>query len=194
MGEIYFETLLNWYSGLNSYFSLSHRLPLLGLLLNFVGIHPNIPISSYLKQSMWEVNFPTLSSQKISIFFPHTCKWFDTAFVWYRASLWLRCKESTSSAGDPGSVPGSGRSPGGGNGNPLQYPCLENPMDGGAWQAIQSMGLQRFGHDWVTSIFFCVILDFKVKGIFSLELGRFHLINFWLHSLFWRICTWWLRW
>ena len=38
-------------------------------------------------------------------------------------------------AGDPGSIPGSGRSPGEGNGNPLQYSCLENPMDGGAWQA-----------------------------------------------------------
>ena len=32
-----------------------------------------------------------------------------------------------------GSIPGSGRSPGGGNGNPLQYSCLENPMDRGAW-------------------------------------------------------------
>ena len=38
--------------------------------------------------------------------------------------------------GDPGSIPGSGRSPGKGNGNPLQYSCLENPMDGGTWQAI----------------------------------------------------------
>ena len=38
-------------------------------------------------------------------------------------------------AGDPGSIPGSGRSPGEGNGNPLQYSCLENPMDGGAWWA-----------------------------------------------------------
>ena len=38
-----------------------------------------------------------------------------------------------SNAGDPGSVPGSGRSPGEGNGNPLQYSCLENPMDGEAW-------------------------------------------------------------
>ena len=38
-------------------------------------------------------------------------------------------------AGDPGSIPGSGRSPGEGNGNPLQYSCLENPMEGGAWQA-----------------------------------------------------------
>ena len=36
-------------------------------------------------------------------------------------------------AGDPDSIPGSGRSPGEGNGNPLQYSCLENPMDGGAW-------------------------------------------------------------
>ena len=37
--------------------------------------------------------------------------------------------------GDLGSIPGSGRSPGEGNGNPLQYSCLENPMDGGAWWA-----------------------------------------------------------
>ena len=38
-------------------------------------------------------------------------------------------------ARDSGSVPGLGRSPGGGHGNPLQYPCLENPMDGGDWWA-----------------------------------------------------------
>ena len=37
---------------------------------------------------------------------------------------------------DMGSIPGSGRSPEGGHGHPLQYSCLENPMDGGAWQAI----------------------------------------------------------
>ena len=37
---------------------------------------------------------------------------------------------------DRGLIPGSGRSPGGGNGSPLQYSCLENPMDRGAWQAI----------------------------------------------------------
>ena len=35
--------------------------------------------------------------------------------------------------GDPGSIPGSGRSPRKGNGDPLQYSCLENPMDGGTW-------------------------------------------------------------
>ena len=42
-------------------------------------------------------------------------------------------KASDRNAGDSGSVPGSGSSPGEGNGSPLQYTCLENPMDGGAW-------------------------------------------------------------
>ena len=42
-------------------------------------------------------------------------------------------KVSAYNAGDPVSIPGWGRSPGEGNGNPLQYSCLENPMDGGAW-------------------------------------------------------------
>ena len=45
-------------------------------------------------------------------------------------------KESACSAGDPGSIPGLGRSPGEGNVNPLQYSCLENYRDRGAWQAI----------------------------------------------------------
>ena len=44
-------------------------------------------------------------------------------------------KESLCNSGDPGSIPGSGRFPGEGNGNPLQYSCLENPMDRGAWWA-----------------------------------------------------------
>ena len=48
----------------------------------------------------------------------------------------LGSKASAYNSGDPRSVPGSGRSPGEGNGNPLQYSCLENPMDGGTWWAI----------------------------------------------------------
>ena len=44
-------------------------------------------------------------------------------------------KASACNAGDLGSIPGLGRSPGKGNGNPLQYSCLENPTDGGAWWA-----------------------------------------------------------
>ena len=45
-------------------------------------------------------------------------------------------KNPPANAGDSGSVPGSGRSPGVGNGNPLQYSCLENSMDRGAWKAV----------------------------------------------------------
>ena len=45
-------------------------------------------------------------------------------------------KESAYNAGDPGLIPRLGRFPGGGHGNPLQYSCLETPMDRGAWQAM----------------------------------------------------------
>ena len=48
---------------------------------------------------------------------------------------WLSGKESACNAGDPGLIPGLGRSPGGRHGNPLQYSCLENPMARGAWWA-----------------------------------------------------------
>ena len=58
-------------------------------------------------------------------------------------------KESACNAGDPGSIPGLGRSPGEGNGNPLQYSCLENLMDRGAWRAT-THGVARVGHDLAT--------------------------------------------
>ena len=47
-------------------------------------------------------------------------------------------KESACNAGDQGLIPGLGRSSGGGHGNPLQYSCLENPMDRGAWWVAES--------------------------------------------------------
>ena len=58
-------------------------------------------------------------------------------------------KESACNAGDLGSIPGLGRSAGEGNGNPLQYSCLENPMDRGAWQAAVH-GVARIGCDLAT--------------------------------------------
>ena len=60
-------------------------------------------------------------------------------------------KASAYNAGDPGLIPGLGRSPGEGNGNPLQYSCLEIPWmeDPGS---LQSMGSQRVRHNWVTSL------------------------------------------
>ena len=53
----------------------------------------------------------------------------------WRLPWWLSDKESACDAGDSGSIPGLGRSSGEGNGYLLQYSCLENPMDRGAWWA-----------------------------------------------------------
>ena len=55
-------------------------------------------------------------------------------------------KASVYNAGDLGSIPGSGRSPGEGNGDPLQYSCLGNPMDRGPWW-VTVMGLERVGRN-----------------------------------------------
>ena len=57
-------------------------------------------------------------------------------YVYMGLPQWLNDKESACHAGDGGSIPGSGRSPGGGYGNPLQYSCLENLMNRGTWQAV----------------------------------------------------------
>ena len=66
-----------------------------------------------------------------------------------RFTLFQVGKESACNAGDLGLTPGSGRSPGGGHGNPLQYSCLEDPMDRGAWRATVR-GVTRVGHDLET--------------------------------------------
>ena len=60
-------------------------------------------------------------------------------------------KESVCNAGDLSLIPGLGRFPGEGNGNPLQYSCLENPMARGAWQA-RVHGVARVGHDLATKL------------------------------------------
>ena len=80
-------------------------------------------------------------------------------FLWmsnipFGASLyhtWLSGRESTCNAGDVGSIPGLGRSPGEGNGNPLQYSCRENLMGRGTWWATYSPGgHKRVRHDLAT--------------------------------------------
>ena len=81
--------------------------------------------------------------------------------------------------GDTGSIPGSGRSPGGGHGNPLQYSCLENPMNRGAWQATvaHQVPLQRSqtaGHNLVHTHIYVnsiSIKNFKIsfKGTYYLK-------------------------
>ena len=66
-------------------------------------------------------------------------KYLNYILISLRVSLVAQMvKHLPASAGDPGLIPGSGRAPGEGNGNPLQYSCLENPMDRGAWWAALS--------------------------------------------------------
>ena len=62
---------------------------------------------------------------------------------------------------DTGSFPGSGRSPGGGNSNPLQYSCLENPMDRGAWWAT----VHGFTKSWTRLSYACMHRTYSVPGV-----------------------------
>ena len=72
--------------------------------------------------------------------------WFPLQFGFPGGS---EVKASASNAGDLGLIPGSGRSPGEGYGNPLQYSCLENPMDGGAWWATVHRVAQSDMTEWL---------------------------------------------
>ena len=92
---------------------------------------------------------PLLSDSSASVNIWATLRW--------RLPRWLSGKKKNLLAyaggiGDAGSIPGSGRSRGGGNGNPLQHPCLENPMDRGAWRAVvHAVSLSRTRlRDWTT--------------------------------------------
>ena len=82
---------------------------------------------------------------------------------------WLSGKETTCNAGDAGDtglIGGSGRSPGGGRGNPLEYSCLEKPMDRGAWGAMVHRVAEwkvsehtRMHDTWRSSLFECPFSD-----------------------------------
>ena len=75
-------------------------------------------------------------------------------------------KEPAWNAGEQGLIPGSGRSSGEGNGNPLQYPRLENLMDTGTWQAAVH-GIARVGHDLATKpppyVYMCIHIKYNMK-------------------------------
>ena len=79
-------------------------------------------------------------------------------------------KVSPCNAGELGSIPGSGRSPGEGNGNPIQYSCLENPMDGEAWRA-RVHGVAKSRSRLQLHSFFFVILPETASplGLFLLK-------------------------
>ena len=90
-------------------------------------------------------SLPKFSRRSLKIFLCAKTEWFFLGMTIYLYSNSQQpfqgfpggseVKAFACNAGDLGLIPGSGRSPGEGNGNPLQYSCLENPMDGGAWWA-----------------------------------------------------------
>ena len=90
-------------------------------------------------------------------------------------------KASAYNAGDLGSVPGSRRPPGEVNGNPLQYSCLENPIDQGAWQAIVHR-VQRVRQDWVTSLSLslcsCTVYPVKIMLAISVRIHNVLILGF----------------
>ena len=102
--------------------------------------------------------------------FCHTSTWISHGLPW-----WLNGKESTYNAGDLGLIPGLGRSPGGGHGNPLQYSCLEDSHGQRNLQYIDcTMGLQsQDTNDWLStqkiqiliSVVFCGSSGMKVKWV-----------------------------
>ena len=84
-------------------------------------------------------------------------------------------KNLPTSAGDVGSVPGLGRCPGGGNGNPLQYSCLKTPMDLGVWWATVQ-GSQRVGQDWATEYIHLSSFTFEKLYLYYLFISHY---RFW---------------
>ena len=91
------------------------------------------------------------SCQRILIFIQTLLGPAPTAILWSRPEpWWLSGKELTCNAGDAGSIPGLGRSPGVGNGNPLPYPCLENPWTEEPGGLYSPWDRKRVGHDLTT--------------------------------------------
>ena len=76
-----------------------------------------------------------MGSQRVGHDWATNLIWSDLMYHFHGLLRWLSGKESAYNAGDPGLIPALGRSLGEGNGYPLQYSCLENPMDRGTWQA-----------------------------------------------------------
>ena len=117
-------------------------------------------------------------------------------------------KESACSAGDPGSFSGSGRSPGDGNGNPLQYSCLENSMEGGSWQATDHGSCKKSKvtehtriqmSSWLGIMFkpedfqgqqVSLCLSFKIRKHFPESFNKYPSISCWPEL----ICLWFNTW
>ena len=95
---------------------------------------------------------------------------------------WLRRKDSACKEGDSCSITGSGRSPGGGHGNPLQYPSLEKPMDRGAWRATVHMVTESWTwlkqHPFTINRVFLSNNFLRLRSSIHMELGHSIILAF----------------
>ena len=111
-------------------------LPLIHLTLHFsVNPHNSPTMSLFNTESQWLTAQVCIHHQHYIHRF--SAFWLRSSVVW-EFPRWHSGKESdcnTGNSGEGGSIPGSGRSPGGGHGNPLKYSCLKNPMNRGAWRS-----------------------------------------------------------
>ena len=102
------------------------------------GSGPSSPLCSLLYPFLGAL-VPSLSSWALYLWFLFPLTVFITLHSLWGLPRWLSAKEATCNAGNAGPVPRLWRSPGGVDSNPLQYSCLGNPMDRGAWQATYSL-------------------------------------------------------
>ena len=104
------------------------------------------------------------------------------------SEFWASGKESACNAGDAGLIPGSGRSPGGGHGNSLQYSCLENPMDRGAWRGTVHRMPKRWTQLKQLNMHACMPFIPNFSGSFYHELlnfvKHFFCIKWYNHEIF----------
>ena len=94
----------------------------------------SVSIFQYLEKHISGDSRTELEPRKLLLMFLYCCFSIINVVV-MGFPKWFSGKESTCNAGDAGLIPGSRRSPGERNGNPLQYACLDNPMDRGTWRA-----------------------------------------------------------
>ena len=142
----------------------------------------------------------------IYVLYEHIC--FVFIYSYFLHPRWFSSKESTCNAGDKSSISGLGRSPGEGSGNPLQYPCLVNLMDRGAWWATVRGAAESGMTEQLTLTYllfptkncvFAHILFLYLRTLFtlgklilSLAPGKFESVNSsmtLLGDLFWNVLT-----
>ena len=134
------------------------------LKINVLRAEQDFISFTYMKLIKQNISPFIKSSLMMIIIFPEDLATIYSMHFTYHDEIYLQScssegKESACSVRGPGSIPESERSPGEGNGNPLQHSCLENSMNRGAWQATVPLGLQRVRHNWATSLSFSFSLD-----------------------------------